>query len=229
MDKTQPHMKLRPWVGPTSKFPLLIALLGIGSFVFFYIMAALNYPGGSWVFPNKKGFSFWHNYLCDLLDSYAINGELNTAQFYAIAALGSLCIGLFWLWFYLPRLFETKSFNLKIMKISGLISLIIIFFLASGNHDTIVRIAGFFGVIAFITCSIELFKADYLNLSLLGVLCLVIFLINYYIYETGFFTESLPVIQKITFVVFIIWFISLDVALYRSLALRKKPSTVKTP
>jgi len=184
-------------------------------FVLFYIMAALNYPGGSWILPNQGGYSFWHNYLCDLLDVNAINGEINSARFYAIAALGFLCTGIFWLWFYLPRFFEVQSFNQKIMRLSGLLSLTIIFFLALGNHDKVVRIAGIFGVIAFITCVVELFKAQHKNLFLWGVLCLSVFLINYYIYETGSFIKSLPVIQKITFVLFISWFICLDVALYR--------------
>ena len=221
------RMTVKSMLGPYSKFPMLIALVGIVLFVLSYILAALNYPGGSWAFPNRDGFSFWHNYLCDLLDVYAINGEVNSGRFYAIAALGLLCTGLFWLWFYLPRLFETKNFNQKVMKISGLFSLLIIFFLALGNHDVVVRIAGIFGVIAFITCSIELFKSGYKNLFLCGILCLSVFLINYYIYETGLFIKSLPVIQKITFVLFISWFIGLDVALYRRVITQKKLSTVK--
>jgi hypothetical membrane protein len=195
---------------------LLLPLGGMGLFVLFYIMAALNYPGGSWILPNQDGFSFWHNYLCDLLDVNAINGEINSARFYAIAALGFLCTGLFLLWFYLPRFFELRSFNQQIMRWSGLLSLTIIFFLAFGNHDKVVRIAGVFGVIAFITCSVELFRAHHKNLFLLGALCLSAFLINYYIYETRSLIKSLPVIQKITFVLFISWFICLDVTLYRN-------------
>lgn len=196
---------------------LLLPLGGMASFVLFYILAALNYPGGSWVAREQDGFSFWHNYLCDLLDIYAINGEPNTARFYAIVALVLLCTGLFLLWVNLPRLFEDKSANRSIMRISGLLSLITIIFLALGNHDKVVRIAGFFGVIAFVTSSIELFKAGYKNLFLLGVFCLLVFLLNYHIYETGLFITSLPVIQKITFILFIGWFICLDVALYRKL------------
>lgn len=198
---------------------LLIPLVGMGLFLVLYLLAAFNYPGGSWVSPNQDGFSFWHNYLCDLLDIYAINGETNSARPYAIAALGLLCIALFWLWYNLPRLFKTKNFNQKVMKGSGILSLLTIFFLASGNHDKIVRIAGVLGIIAFVTCSIELFKTGYKYLFFAGILCLSVFLINYYIYETGLFIKSLPVIQKITFVLFISWFICLDVALYRKLML----------
>ncbi len=193
---------------------LLLPLGGIGLFILFYIIAAINYPGGSWVLPDQDGFSFWNNYLCDLLDVYAINGEINSARFYAIIALGVLCAGLFLLWFYLPRLFENRSANQNIMRISGLSSLITIVFLALGNHDKVLYIAGFFAVIALITSSMELFKAGYKNLFLLGVFCLLAFLINYYIYETRLLIKSLPVLQKGTFILFISWFVCLDVVLY---------------
>jgi len=206
----------------TNPNMLLLPLGGIGLFILFYIIAAIKYPGGSWVVLHQDGFSFWYNYLCDLLDVYAINGKINSARFYAIIALGFLCAGLFWLWFYLPRLFENNSTNQSIMRISGLLSLITIVFLALGNHDKVLYIAGFFAVIALITSSIELFKAGYKNLFLLGVFCLLVFLINYYIYESRLLIKSLPVIQKGTFILFISWFICLDVALYRKLMLPTK-------
>lgn len=215
MDKARKCITIKSLSFNNGLLSILISLLGIVLFVLFYIMAAIKYPGGSWMLPNQDGFSFWHNYLCDLLDIYAINGEINTARFYAITALGFLCIGLFYLWLNLPGLFEVKNFNQKIMKLSGLLSLLLILFLAIGNHDEVVRIAGVFGVIAFITCAVELFKAHHKKLFLLGVLCILVFLFNYFIYETGFFIKMLPVIQKITFLLFICWFICLNIALYR--------------
>jgi len=124
--------------------PALTPLIGIGVFVICYVLATLNYPGGNWSSPDHESFSIWHNYLCDLLDSQAINGEENSARPYAISALLALCLGLFTLWIRLPALFIRKSPNLRVMKVSGLLALATIFFLALGSHDTIVRIAGFF-------------------------------------------------------------------------------------
>lgn len=215
-------MNMRPSFRHHHTFALLFPMIAIGMFLLFYTLAALNYPGGSWVAREQEGFNFWHNYLCDLLDMYAVNGVLNTARFYAITALGLLFAGLFLLWSYLPRLFETKSANQRIMQISGFLSFIMIAFLALGNHDEVIRLAGFFGVLALITCIIELRKAGLKNLFLWGIICLLVFLTNYYIYETGFFIKSLPVIQKITFLLFIGWFICLDIALYRKLILSTK-------
>ncbi|MGB5437433.1 MAG: hypothetical protein WBM98_16175 [Maribacter sp.] len=218
-------MKTRTNTSSHVHFYLLLPLFGIVFFVLFYILSALNYPGGSWYSPHQNGFSFWHNYLCDLLDVYAINGEINTARIYAIIALGFLCAGLFWLWMYLPRAFRPNGLNQKIMWISGLASIITILFLSLGDHDKVVRIAGILGVIAFITCSAELFRTGKKFLFILGIICILVFLFNYYSYETGSFIPSLPVIQKFTFLLFITWFIGLDIELYRTVIGQNRLST----
>ena len=195
---------------------LLFPVFGMGIFILLYILAALVYPGGSGSILSQHGFSFWNNYLCDLLDFYAVNGEVNTARILARIGLFVLCISLIILWYHLPKLFVIKSVNLIIMKICGILALITILFLAIGTHDLIVRIAGVLGVIAFITSFIELFKNSFYKLAAFGIFCLIIFLINYYIYETGSYLETLPVIQKITFLVYILWFGFLDIALFQS-------------
>lgn len=208
--------------GFPKPYVLLLPLVGMGLFVFLYILAVINYPGGSWNFTDQNGFSFRHNYLCDLLDYYAINGELNTARFFAREALGVLCASIILLWFFLPLLFSTKSVSLIIMKWFGVFSLIITLSLASGKHDIIVRIAGTFGAIALITSFVEFYKIQHYKLLMLGILCLIIFSANYYIYETGFYIRILPILQKVTFVFFIFWFILLDILLYRKLKLHEK-------
>lgn len=196
---------------------VLLPLFGMGIFVILYVIAALEYPGGSWVEPNHEGFSFWHNYLCDLLDTNAINGEPNTARFYARLALAILCSSLFFQWYQLPSWFEGRTTNQRIMWLAGLLSLLIAFFLSTGNHDKILRLAGVFGTIAFVTCSIELFKIKQISLFVLSISCLVVFLANYYIYETGYLIKFLPVVQKITFLLYMAWFVLLNISMYKNI------------
>lgn len=196
-------------VGP-KPFLILMPLIGMGLFVVLYILAALKYPGGSWHKLDQDGFSFSHNYLCDLLDYFAVNGDLNDGRFYARAALGVLCASIILIWFFLPKLFSTKNINLQITRLSGILSLLITVFLASGTHDLIIRIAGIFGSIAVILCLVELWRAHYTRLFFLGTYCLIIFLLNYFVYETGQFIRILPVLQKITFISFILWFVLLN-------------------
>ena len=208
-------MKITPKA--PKPYILLLPLFGMVLFVFLYIIAALKYPGGSWAMPQQNGFSFSNNYLCDLLDHKAINGELNNARYIARTSLGVLCLSLIVLWNYLPSLFKGKSFNKKIMWLSGIASLVATSFLSSGTHDRTVHIAGFFAVIAFLTCLVELLRAKHIKLLVFGIGCLIIFLVNYYIYETDSYIRLLPIIQKITFVSCIIWFVFLDLVLYRKL------------
>ena len=103
------------------------------------------------------------------------------------------------------------------MWLSGNLALGITFFLTSGTHDITIRIAGFFGVIAFVTCFIELYKTEKYSLLSFGVICLMIFLANYLIYETQLFIHSLPIIQKVTFILFLIWFYVLNKTVYKKL------------
>ena len=196
---------------------VLLPILGMGVFVLLYILAALNYPGGSWNDPATTQFSFWNNYLCDLLDEVAINGEMNSGRLYARAALGVLCISLLYLWAHLPFLFTRRNWNTVLMWLSGILAFIVTMLLSSGTHDLTVRIAGAFGSIALISAFAELRAAGFSGLMRFGWLCLFIFLVNYYIYETGSGIQSLPVIQKITFSCFLTWFVWLDVSLYRKI------------
>ncbi|MCE2613008.1 hypothetical protein LVD13_08495 [Flavobacteriaceae bacterium D16] len=201
---------------------LLLPVLGMGLFVILYVLSALNYPGGTWIDPTTPGFSFWHNYLCDLLDYKSLNGEINSGRYYARAALGVLCISLIYLWVYLPHLFQKWSWNTRLMWFSGIIALITTMLLSSGTHDLTIRIAGVLGAIALLSAFAEMWKAGYPALVKFGFVCLFIFLGNYYIYETGEGLYSLPVIQKVTFSGFIAWFIWVDLKLYRMLKNRTK-------
>jgi hypothetical protein len=205
----------KPPAGLLRFVVLLAPLAGIALFVLLYLLAAGAYPGGSYANPEQEGFSYRHNYLCDLLDEEAINGELNTSRHFARWSLGILCASLLVLWYQIPQIFDISSKRIYFIRFSGILALGTLVFLSDGTHDRIVWIAGAFGVLALIICTLELYWAGYRVLYMLSVLNLLIFLLNYYIYETGIFLKALPMIQKLTFVLFLLWFVLLDLALYR--------------
>lgn len=192
-----------------------LPLTGMLLFVVFYAIAAIHYPGGSWASTTQAGFSFRNNYLCDLLDDYAINGAVNSARIYARIALAILCFSILLLWYYMPKLFPVKSNTQNVMRITGVLSMVSTLFLASGVHDIILRIAGVLGVIAMFSSFIELYKARFYKLLFFGILCLIQFLLNYYVYETEIQLEALPIIQKVTFASCISWFIILNIVIYK--------------
>ena len=98
---------------------------------------------------------------------------------------------------------------------SGILALVTTCFLSSGNHDFTVRLAGIFGTLAFIFCFIELYKNGYYSLFYFGIACLLIFIINYYIYESGNYIQALAIVQKITFLSFISWFVWMNILLIK--------------
>ena len=184
-------------------------------FVLLYLIAADRYPGGSWAHPGQPGFSWRHNYLCDLLDTHAVNGILNPGRYWARSALGILCLGLAWLWYQLPGLTKGPPWAKGLMRYAGLAAFGTTVFLSSGTHDLTVRIAGVFGLVGMASLLAGLWLRGRKALSIFGGWCLVIFLLNYAIYETGGFLMALPLLQKITFVSFLSWFIWMDLALCR--------------
>jgi hypothetical protein len=187
----------------------------MGLFLLCYLVAAMRYPGGSWTDPGQVGFSWRHNYLCDLLDTRAVNGALNTGRYWARTALGLLCAGLFLLWHQLPKLTRGRAWQQQLLRYSGLAALGTTVFLSSGTHDLTVRIAGAFGLIGMVFLVAGLWRAGRRALSIFGIWSLGIFVVNYAIYETGSYLGLLPLIQKITFVSFLAWFAWMDMALLR--------------
>ena len=207
--------------GKDGKFWIALPAICILLFLLLYLVAAWRYPGGSFAHPEHTGFDIRNNYLCDLLDTFAINGNLNEGRFYARSALFFLCGGLLYLWFYLPELFAEVRLLHIVMWLSGMLALGIIFFMAAHNHDLIVRLAGVFGVIGLVSCSYALLQEGYIKAGILGVICTLVFLINYYIYETSVYIETLPSIQKVTFILCLSWFLDLNYHLYQRIAPKK--------
>jgi len=207
-------------VSPKKKKNLLVvAIPFIGMFLFigFYILSAFLYPGGSYKDPNSTAFSFTNNYLCDLLDINAINGELNIASTMARIAFGILCFTMIYLWIQIPRLFAKKHVNHHIIKLLGVLSMVIAMFLAAGIHDIIVYIAGILGLLALMLTFIELYRHRFFFFLGLGICCFMLISLNYIIYTTGYAIDALPFIQKITFTASITWFLMLIVATYQKI------------
>ena len=191
-----------------------LPLVGMFLFVILFLVATLQYTTGLETSVSGLGFNFKENYLCDLLDINTLGGTINPAHITARIALTIICFSVILLWFELPKLFSIKSNTLTIMQVTGIISMVILLFLAAGNHDVIIRISGVFGLFAVISILIELYKASLFWLFLFGFFFLALFLTNYYIYESGILLERLPLIQKITFVICLTWFALLNSMLY---------------
>lgn len=73
-----------------------LCLLAFGIFI---TAAAISYPGGTWEDPASIGFSFWHNFWCDLLGTVALNGRPNLrGALLARSAFVCFAVALFRFW-----------------------------------------------------------------------------------------------------------------------------------
>ena len=128
-------------IKPTHKstFWILLPVLGIITFVLLYIIAALNYPGGSAFNKQSTGFSWAHNFWCTLLNDQAINGEANPAKPIAMVAMLVLCFSLGVFWWLFPRYTGAERNYKMIIPISGILSMITGLLLFTPlDHDLII-------------------------------------------------------------------------------------------
>lgn len=193
---------------------------GMALFVALYALAAALYPGGSPTDKTAPGFSWLHNYWCNLLTANAINGQPNPAQPVALLAMGVLCLSLMLFWYYLPPLFQFGARAAGTVRSAGILSMVAAGFLSTAQHDLVLNIACALGVVALGGTFVGLYQTGRLGLLGLGALCLVLLGVNNYVYYSQHFIVALPVIQKITFAVFLLWFSLLSLAVYNQGKLR---------
>lgn len=188
-----------------------------GAFLFIclYFTATLYYPGGSQANINSKGFSWVNNYWCNLLNENAMNGQHNSARPIAMAAMLILSLTLAIFWYIFPRQVEFNKNSRLTIQISGVISMAIGLFLFTNFHDSIVNVASFFGIIATIGTFIGLYKLKWGKLFWLGILSLILVILNNILYYGNGLKLYLPVVQKITFLYFLLWICLIDINLYK--------------
>lgn len=199
-----------------NSYWLLTPLWGTALFIALYILATLFYPGGSQADAHARGFSWTNNYWCNLLNEKAINGQFNPARPVALLAMVvlSLTLSAFWL------LFAAKSSVSKILRVvigvSGVLSMAAGFFLfTAADHDFVTNLASALGLIAVIGTLIGLYKMKWFGLFVIGLANLLLVAANNYVYYNKDLLHYLPVIQKITFAVFLVWICLISLHLYR--------------
>ena len=200
--KTQVDIK-RLWV--------LTPIFGTVSFAILYFVATFYYPGGSQFDKNSIGFSWKDNYWCNLLNDEAINGQANSAQPIALTAMLVLCITLAFFWSQFPKYTNLcKTYKLTI-QISGTLAMLIGFFLFTKfDHDLITNLASLFGLIATAGTFLGLFKNGWKTLFYFGLFNIILVIANNFLYYNKDLISYLPIVQKITFMTFLIWICLID-------------------
>lgn len=194
---------------------LLLPFFGIVLYVLMYLVATFLYPGGNQVDKTFKGFSWAQNYWCNLLNEIAMNGEPNSARPIALAAMVILCFSLAFFWYILSLKAGFNKRGRIIIGLSGCIAMVFTIFLFTGYHDLIIDAATLFGLIAIIGTFIGLQKLGWKKLFWFGIFNLCLIVVNNVFYYGDGLIIYLPVVQKITFSCFLVWFCLVDFNLYK--------------
>jgi hypothetical protein len=201
-----------------KNFWLWLSLSGLAIFTGLYIAATFFYPGGSQADKASPGFSWTHNYWCNLLDKTAINGRYNKARPIAITAMAVLAVTLAFFWYIFPKKTVLSNPVKAATQISGIISMALGMALFVGPHDMIINASGFFGLIAIWGTLSGLLKQKWRTLFWAGIFNVVLIGLNNILYYGYGLLACLPVIQKISFLSFLLWICLIDLKMFRKTA-----------
>jgi hypothetical protein len=188
---------------------------GIIIFVLLYIIATTLYPGGNQADKNTSGFSWLHNYWCNLLNGTAMNGAVNNAKPVAMIALLALSITLASFWYLLAMVMPFSRLHKNLLLGSGISSAIAGIFIFTPYHDVFINISGIMAIIAFVLLMRALYKNSWFVLFYTGLFNIGLILLNNYIYYTKNGLAYLPVVQKISFIIFLGWLCCINWRLYK--------------
>ena len=140
--------------------------IGIFLFVILNFISMLTYPGGTIIEPDTKGYSFFYNFLSNLGESTAKNGEDNIVSAYLFNS-SMLILAISYILFYVSYLRIQLKFNrnkiLNFFSLSTIIISLVSFVLVSvfSAYNSTFDIHVFFVKVAFrlllIHCFIQLF------------------------------------------------------------------------
>ena len=142
------------------------------------------------------GFSWQHNYWCDLLGDVAKNGAVNVARPIANVAMLVLCSSLAVFWWLLPYLYTVQTRYVQFSKWAGVLSMTIVLFIGTPWHDAVMNTAGCFGLLSLTATFTGLYRSNFVILFVFGLFCLLLILLNNYVYYSHHYIAYLPVIQK---------------------------------
>ena len=195
----------------------LIPIFGSVLFIVLYITAAFLYPGGSLSDNTTIGYNWTENYWCNLLNDKAINGQVNTAKPVAVVAMLILCTSLSVFWIFFPASVQIKKYHRLIIQIAGILSMITAFLLLTNiNHDLSINISSSFGFIAMLGILSALYQIKWKMLFAFGLFNILLIGLNNYLYYIISDLAYLPLVQKFTFLSFLVWICCIEMKLYRN-------------
>ena len=185
-----------------------LTIAGLGVYLLVFAIAAKGYPGGSTNLPVYNGYSFFHNFLCDVMNPVTQTGVQNEVRPLAIVSHLVLSFTMISFFYLLPEIFSFTNRNTKLTRGFGMLTMFVFIFMYTEYHDAIVTATAVLGTLALIPFFIELPKYQNANLKTLAVACFALSVVVFLIFISKIGYYYLPFIQKMAFVLdgsWVIW------------------------
>ncbi len=192
-----------------------IPIVGMALYLVVFVLSAMDYPGGSENVPSAIGYSFFHNFLCDVMDPITLGGVLNPARALATVSHLILSVTMIAFFYLLPEIFSWSNRNTTIMRFMGMLTMTVFVFMYTPFHDEIVTATGVLGTVALVPFFIEMRKYPNGLLKTLAYTCFALSIIVFFIFETRMGYYYLPFLQKITFFFDAWWVIWVSVIVFK--------------
>lgn len=174
---------------------------------------------GSQANLNTIGFDWINNYWCNLMNENAMNEETNPARPFAILAMVILCFSLAVFFIQFAEAFSKNKRWKRTIQISGVISMIFTALIFTQHHDLMTIVSSVFGLFVVVGIVRELYLSEMVFFKLSGIICILLLALNNYIYYTTHALSALPLLQKITFAIVLLWIVGLN---YKIILTKKK-------
>ena len=182
-------------------------MVGLALYVALFTYAATFYPGGSTNHPEAKGYSFFHNLLCDAMDPVTKGGMENGARTLATYSHYILSATMVCFFYLLPKIFPFKNLNTKLTSWFGMATMTVFVLMSTKYHDITVTLTGVFGTIAMIPFFIELYHFKNKGYQGIVIFSFAMSIVCFLIFETKIGIYYLPIVQKFTFGLDAVWVI----------------------
>lgn len=148
---------------------------------------------------------------------------------FAISGMCILGFALSTFWVVFPEHLITKKYFRLTIQISGIVAMLSSFFLLTNvNHDLIVNIESSLGFIATIGTLVCLYQTKWYGLFVFGLFNILLVGLNNYLYNTEGMIIYLPVVQKISFLSFLVWICFMNYLLILAKKQKKKKEDQET-
>jgi hypothetical protein len=185
-------------------------LIGITIGILLLIIATIYYPGGTYENLNSEGYDWVNNYISNLLSPLAVNGVENIARPFAVSGVLFLTgsFGVFFVNF--SRRIKIRSASLVIKYLGVLATILGFITVVPSMHDIMVTMSSILTLLIFFYLTVMVIKSKLTLMKIMSIVFLSTFYFGAYMYFTRSFLEYMPIMQKIIFIIKIVWVLSLE-------------------